>query len=253
MTSMLRLLAPLTLDNLEEYMVLVEGGTFDMGGVEDENEQPVHKVCISDFYMCSLQVTFRLWREIMVSHPVSSSIKDPARPVEGISWDDIQDLFLPSLRSKTRKNYRLPYEAEWEYAACGGQSFTNNHIFERNWNFSGSNHLLEVAWSQEGAGSEILNSGFKRPNRLGIYDMSGNLDEWVYDTYDPTYYQTCARKGMVLNPVGSENGVEKVVRGGSWATFTSNYFRCSNRYSYPADYREDFIGFRLCLDRDELK
>ncbi|HOY18121.1 MAG TPA: SUMF1/EgtB/PvdO family nonheme iron enzyme [Haliscomenobacter sp.] len=218
---------------LQPAMVLVKGGTFKMGDDNSEYsyEKPAHAVTLSDFYIAKTEVTQAMWRAVMGNNP--SSFKDCDQcPVEQVSWDDVQE-FIRKLNAKTNKKYRLPTEAEWEYAARGGaksQAFT----------YAGSNILDEVAWYTSNSGSKTHPVGQKKANELGLYDMSGNVYEWCQDWSDGEYYQ----KSPANNPQGPNTGSHRIYRGGSWYHIPI-YARVVNRNSDTPDGRNSIIGFRL--------
>jgi serine/threonine protein kinase/formylglycine-generating enzyme required for sulfatase activity len=221
------------LANLGIEMVLVKGGTFDMGDTFNEgypDEKPVHSVTVSDFYIGKTEVTQKQWVAIMGSNP-SYFIGDN-RPVESVTWNDVQE-FIRKLNARTGGNFRLPTEAEWEYAARGGNK-------SRGYKYSGSNNVDEVAWYDGNSNDRTHPVGTKKPNELGIYDMSGNVWEWCADWYDKAYYSNSPYE----NPTGPASSQVRVLRGGSWYHF-GYYLRCSYRYGvYPID-RYSVIGFRL--------
>ena len=214
-------------------LVLVKGGCFQMGdtfGNGDSDEKPVHEVCADDFYIGKYEVTQGQWKEIMVSNP--SWFKDCGDncPVEQVSWNAAQD-FIKKLNQKTGKNYRLPTEVEWEYAArSGGKS-------EK---YSGGNDADSAAWYSSNSGSKTHPVGTKSPNGLGIYDMSGSVWEWVQDWYDEGYYRRSPRN----NPRGADSGTIRVLRGGSWANTPAN-LRASDRNGLDPSHRYADDGFRV--------
>ena len=173
-------------------MVLVKGGTFQMGSNERDDEKPIHAVTVGDFYIGKYEVTQKEWEAVMGSNP--SRFKGANRPVELVSWNSIQE-FLQKLNSKAGKHYRLPTEAEWEYAAKGGNQ-------GQNYECSGSNSIDEVAWYNGNSSRQTHEVGQKQPNELGIYDMSGNVWEWCSDWYDANYYSSSPSK----NPQGPSSG-----------------------------------------------
>ncbi|GHV17069.1 hypothetical protein AGMMS49938_17630 [Fibrobacterales bacterium] len=212
--------------------VFVKGGTFKMGcTTEGENgcqsgEKPVHQVKVSDFCIGKYEVTQKEWKNVMGNNPSSFQNCDDC-PVESVSWNEIQE-FTSNLRLKTDKEYRLPTEAEWEYAAKGGKEYE----------YSGSNYINDVARFSGNSGSKTHKVGTKRPNALGIYDMSGNVWEWVSDLYG-NYSENSQ-----VNPRGPKSGSGRVIRGGSWGS-GARYCRVSNRGDDYPDYRNDILGFRL--------
>ena len=234
-------------------MVLVKGGTFTMGCTPEQgsdcedNEKPAHQVTLNDFYMGKYEVTQRQWREIMGSgireHRDNEDTKLPlyglgdSYPMHYVSWHDAQD-FIGRLNEKTGRNYRLPTEAEWEYAARGGNK-------SRGYKYSGGNTLEEVAWYHENSGESGGKSnpvahpvGTKKGNELGIYDMSGNVWEWVSDLYGDY------SGNPQLNPEGPSTGWLNVLRGGSWL-YNARPERVSLRGNNGSINRSGHIGFRL--------
>jgi sulfatase modifying factor 1 len=216
-------------------MIFVKGGCYQMGdtvGGGHSDEKPVHEVCVSDFYMGKYEVTQRQWQNIMGGNPSHFSSCGDNCPVEKVSWDDVQN-FIGKLNSRTGKRYRLPTEAEWEYAArSGGKS-------EK---YSGGNDVDAVAWYGSNSGSRTHPVGQKQPNGLGLHDMSGNVWEWCQDWYGSSYYNQSPRD----NPVGPSSGSARVVRGGSWYSVAASTRAALRRRSYPV-IRYDFLGFRLAL------
>ena len=199
------------------------------GGID---EKPVHSVTLSDFFISKTEVTQKEWKEVMGNNP--SSFKGDNLPVETVSWNDIQK-FIKKLNTKTGLNYRLPTEAEWEYAARGGVK-TQNSASQK---YSGSNNIDEVAWYYSNLGSKTHSVGGKKANELGIYDMSGNVWEWCND-YDSSYYKNSPKN----NPQGASSGSYRVYRGGCWS-YSAKYCRVAFRYNNYPDYSRNFLGFRL--------
>ena len=224
----------------EPEMVFVKGGTFTMGCTSeqsdcDDDEKPVHEVTVDDFYMGKYEITQKQWREVMGSDPVELNFKGcDDCPVERVSWNDIQE-FIKKLNQKTGKKYRLPTEAEWEYAARGGVNGSNTK-------YAGSNNINEVAWCNGNSNDNTHPVGQKQRNELGIYDMSGNVWEWCADWYDSNYYSNSPRN----NPQGPSSGSHRVLRGGSWY-FSAHYCRVANRFNYTPDNRFFSYGFRLAV------
>ena len=217
-------------------MVYVEGGTFTMGATSEQgsdaysDEKPAHSVTLSGYYIGKYEVTQKLWKAVMGSNP--SRFKGDNLPVERVSWNDVQE-FLRKLNAMTGKNYRLPTEAEWEFAARGGNS-------SRGYKYSGSNSVGSVAWYYANSGDRTHAVGTKSPNELGIYDMSGNVWEWCQDWYG-SYSGSSQR-----NPKGPNSGSSRVGRGGSWYHNTM-YCRVSYRVNGTPGYRYSNLGFRLAL------
>ena len=217
-------------------MVHVEGGTFRMGATSEQeddaysDEKPVHSVILSSYYIGKTEVTQALWQAVMGSNP--SNFKGADLPVECVSWNDCQE-FIQKLNRLTGRNFRLPTEAEWEFACRGG----NN---SRGYKYSGSNDIDNVAWYWDNSGGKTHPVGTKAPNELGIYDMSGNVWEWCSDWYaDYTSYSQ-------TDPTGSQSGSYRVLRGGGW-NYYARRCRSSNRIiSFPS-YRGYDLGLRLAL------
>ncbi len=213
-------------------MIFVKGGEFMMGDDESEfdREKPAHRVRVNDFYMARYPVTQRLWEMVMGNTP--SRFEGDRRPVEQVSWDDAQ-AFIKKLNAFTQRQYRLPTEAEWEYAARGG-------VLSEGYQFAGSDKLKQVGWYTENSSGETHEVGQKYPNELGLYDMSGNVWEWCADWYGdyPQVVQT--------NPTGPTSGSHRVRRGGSWR-HSAESCRVSNhnRNFDSPDYRNNSLGFRV--------
>ena len=217
-------------------MIFVEGGSFLIGSEEEEAyfwEKPVHKVQLDGFYIGKFPVTQALWKAVMNENP--SFFTGDSRPVESVSWEDAQQ-FLEKLNELTGKAYRLPTEAEWEYAARGGQQ-------SKGYKYAGSNKLKEVGWYAENSHVETKAVGLKYPNELGLYDMSGNVWEWVEDHWHDNYNGALADGSAWVD---SEKGPFRVLRGGAWFYYPG-YCRCTNRIRSTPLYRGDCIGFRLVL------
>ena len=217
-------------------MVKVEAGSFNMGATPEmqapyEVEKPVHRVTLTNnYYIGKYEVTQALWQAVMGSNP--SYFKGDDLPVEQVSWNDCQD-FISKLNAMTGKRFRLPSEAEWEYAARDGKK-------SRGYQYSGSNTLGDVAWYEGNSGSKTHAVGTKQPNELGIYDMTGNVYEWCQDWYGS--YSSSPQ----TNPIGAVSGSSRVDRGGSWF-FTAKHCRSSYRFNLTPGYRLNFLGLRLVL------
>ena len=217
-------------------MVKIKGGTFRMGATSeqsnyDNDEKPVHSVTLSDYYMGETEVTQELWEAVMGSNP-SRFMGDNQRPVERVSWDDCQE-FIKKLNQLTGKEFRLPTEAEWEYAARGGK-------YSRGYKYSGSNNSDEVAWYGTNSGDKTHPVATKKANELGLYDMSGNVLEWCNDWYGDYH------SNSQTNPTGPSQGEYRVLRGGSW-DFNDGGVRVSDRLNFTPDFRYDNQGLRLAL------
>ena len=217
-------------------MVKVEAGTFMMGATSEmkdpyDNEKPVHQVTLTnDYYMGMYEVPQALWEAVMGSNP--SEYKGDNLPVEMVSWNDCQE-FISKLNSLTGRKFRLPTEAEWEYAARGGKR-------SRGYQYSGNSNISDVAWYDGNSGSKPHPVGTKQANELGIYDMSGNVYEWCSDWYGS--YSSSSQ----TNPTGADSGSGRVVRGGSWYDFAWGC-RLSYRGSITPFYRGNDLGLRLAL------
>ena len=217
-------------------MEYVKSGCYQMGDIFDDpeggaEEKPVHEVCVDDFYIGTYEVTQRQWKEVMGSNPSTDSICGDNCPVDNVSWNDAQD-FISRLNSTSGgSRYRLPTEAEWEYAARSGG---------KNERYSGGNDVNSVAWYNENAGRKDHPVGAKAPNGLGIYDMSGSVWEWTNDWYGSDYYASSPRN----NPHGPSSGVDRVVRGGC-RTGEAYNMRTARRNGYTPDTRKPSLGFRL--------
>ena len=217
-------------------MVRVEAGTFTMGATAEmknteDSEKPTHRVTLTnDYYIGKYEVTQALWQAVMGDDP--SYFKGDNLPVEAVTWDDCQE-FIGKLNRITGKTFRLPTEAEWEYAARGGNK-------SRGYQYSGSNNPSNVAWYDDNSGDKTHAVGTKQPNELGIYDMSGNVWEWCQD-----WYETYSSSSQV-NPTGANSGSCRVVRGVSWYNNARNC-RLSLRGSNTPDFRSSNLGLRLVL------
>ncbi|MFN8348775.1 MAG: SUMF1/EgtB/PvdO family nonheme iron enzyme [Spirosomataceae bacterium] len=226
-------------------MAYVEGGTFQMGSNENDDEKPVHSVRVSSFYMSKYEITQRQWESVMGTNP--SNFKDCADcPVESVSWEDVQE-FLRKLNARTGGNYRLPTEAEWEYAAGGGESASRTKYAGTNeagrlqdyGNFCDGN--CDYSWKEASQNDGYKNTapvGKYKPNALGLYDMSGNVWEWCNDWYG-AYSST-----LQTNPTGLATGPSRVLRGGSWSYRPANS-RVAYRYPDAPSDRSNNVGFRV--------
>jgi formylglycine-generating enzyme required for sulfatase activity len=222
-----------TVNGVSFNMAGVEGGTFMMGATSEQtgaysDEKPVHFVTLSDYYIGETEVTQELWIAVMGTNP--SSFTGNTRPVEQVSWDDCRT-FISKLNALTGENFRLPTEAQWEFAARGGNKSRGNL-------YSGGNSLGDVVWYYENSGNKTHAVKTKSPNELGLYDMSGNVWEWCRDWYGG--YSSAA----VTNPTGPASRTYCVNRGGCWNSDASNC-RAANRYIYAPGARFSTLGFRL--------
>ena len=255
-----RTAAPVTNDNTEDItftvkgvsftMKRVEGGTFQMGAQSKKkreenydsdafsNEIPVHSVTLSSYYMGETEVTQALWKAVMGSEPTYSGGwesqygRGDNYPAYGVSWNDCQE-FIRKLSQITGRSFRLPTEAEWEYAARGGKN-------SNGYKYAGNDTIGSVAWYYGNSGIGTHDVKGKQANELGLYDMSGNVGEWCSDRYG-SY-----NNGSQTNPTGASSGSHRVLRGGSW-NYIAMYCRVSNRTDYFPDDHFKSIGFRLAL------
>ena len=225
------------IDGVTFKMIPVEGGSFKMGSIDENSyagndEKPQHQVTLSDFYIGETLVTQTLWQAVMDCN--HSYFTGDNLPVDSVSWDDCQE-FVKRLNLKTGKSFRLPTEAEWEYAACGGKK-------SRGYMYAGSDNVNDVAWYSDNSGKQTHPIKEKKANELGLYDMLGNLMEWCEDLYDIDYYKNSPER----NPCKSSSGFERVLRGGSWNS-NKNSCRVSNRFSDIPNHYSNSYGFRLVL------
>ncbi|GHU00250.1 hypothetical protein FACS1894154_08980 [Betaproteobacteria bacterium] len=217
--------------------ILIPAGSFTMGADKndkdaDDDETPPHRVSISQaFYLGKYEVTQGEWVAVMGSNP--SKFKGRSNPVEQVSWDDVQT-FIQRLNAKegTRK-YRLPTEAEWEYAARAGTKSTYSFGDD-------AGQLGAYAWYDDNSGSQTHPVGQKKPNPWGLYDMHGNVLEWVNDWYNESYYSRSASN----DPAGPSSGQTRVLRGGCWY-YSAGCLRSARRSIGTPDDRDDRGGFRL--------
>ncbi len=231
-----------TVNGVSFKMIKVEGGTFLMGSFDDED--PVHSETLTDYYIAETEVTQELWKAVMGSHPKNCRWRGAHLPVESVTWSDVQT-FIRKLNELTGKSFRPPTEAEWEFAARGGNK---SQCYE----YSGSNIIGEVAWYEEDCrdlydawrkgfynrATPIRNVGTKKANELGIYDMSGNVWEWCQNDYDIRYYTS--------NSVGAYQGSSPVFRGGGILSLAW-ICRVSYRQQHYPGNGYDSVGFRLAL------
>jgi formylglycine-generating enzyme required for sulfatase activity len=228
----------ITANGVTFTMVAVQGGTFTMGATAEQGsdayyiEKPAHRVTLSDYYIGETEVTQALWQAVMGSNP--SNWKGSNLPVERVSWTKCQE-FITKLNQLTGRRFRLPTEAEWEYAASGG-------VRSRGYKYSGSNDIGSVAWYYDNSGDKTHPVKTKSPNELGIYDMIGNVLEWCQDWYDQEYYS----KSPSNNPCNNISGSSRVIRGGCW-NFDAWFCRVAYRNCRtPGDSDYNF-GLRLAL------
>lgn len=229
-----------TVNDIPFEMVYVEGGNFKMGALDtisaEADEFPIHTAHVPNFMIGKYPVTQKQWMSIMDNNP--SYYKGDDLPVEGVSWFDAQE-FTRKLSLLTGKEFDLPTEAEWEYAARGGNK-------SKGYKYSGGNDPNEIGWFKDNSekGTHIV--GKKTPNELGIYDMSGNVWEWCWDYYGEDYYANCFDSISPIGPQGLQKSNWRVFRGGS-IQLPQNFMRVSNRDSFEPNGRDHDIGFRLKL------
>ena len=237
-----------TVGSVSFRMLLVEGGTFTMGTREGDPyvrpwESPAHEVTLSDYYIAEMEVTQELWRAVMgtSNNPswftsTNSYTNDYKRPVESMTYTQVTS-FITKINQKTGKVFRLPTEAEWEYAARGGK-------WSKGYLYIGSDNVDEVAW-HKGNSNDITHAvGTTVPNELGIYDMAGNVDEWTADWYG-LYTET-----PQVNPTGptSNSSNERVLRGGSWDQ-AFRMCRPTQRHEGNIAYKSAHTGLRIAMSK----
>ena len=225
-------------DAVSFQMLFVKGGEFIMGNKNSEytDEQTEHRVTLDDFYLGQYPVAQQLWQAIMGENP--SHFKGRNRPVETVSWEDAQR-FLKKLNELTRSRFRLPTEAEWEYSGKGG-------IYSQQYAFCGSDKLKQVGWYAENSNNETHDVGLLLGNELGLYDMSGNVEEWCADWFSEGFYKKCHALVVVNNPINTDEDRLRVVRGGG-CFHRAGDSRPTIRGGYAPGYRFRYLGFRLCL------
>lgn len=237
-----------TVNGVSFTMVGVEGGTFQMGSTDGySGEQPVHNVTLSSFSIGQTEVTQQLWYAVMGQKPTSDGSQWSSTyglgdqyPAYYVSWNDCQE-FLTKLNQLTGQQFRLPTEAEWEFAARGGNS-------SKGYTYAGSNTIGDVAWYRDNipsqssgtAGYGTQKVATKQANELGLYDMSGNVWEWCQDWYGS--YSSSAQ----TNPTGPDTGSNRMIRGGGWVNYAADCRVVSRGYNTPT-FRSSFNGFRLAL------
>ncbi len=222
-----------TVNGVSFTMIPVQGGSFMMGSNRNSNERPVHEVILSDFSIGETEVTQSLWKAVMGTNPSHSS-DDLNKPVECVSYGNCQS-FIVKLNALTGKQFRLPTEAEWEYAARGGNK-SQGYIY------AGSNDINEVAWYGGNANNKTHPVASKKSNELGLYDMSGNVMEWCYDWYGDYNDE------VTINPAGPSTGTFRVMRGGCFfGHYTPAQCTVSYRSNAAPRFGESHFGFRLAM------
>lgn len=229
---------PKSIQDILDNMVDISGGTFTMGCTSEqkncrEDEKPTHSVTLSNFKMAKYEITEIQWRTIMGNnfHEVRFSGCDNC-PVVKASWNDIQE-FIERLNNLTGDKFRLPTEAEWEYAARGGNK-------SKQYQYAGSNTLDEVTWYWRNSNHRTHPVGRKKPNELDLHDMMGNVSEWCSDWYGENYYSV----GTSNDPKGASSGEYKVIRGCSFGSY-EKHFRFAVRHFLVPAYNDSHTGFRL--------
>ena len=226
-----------TVNGVSFKMVAVEGGTFTMGATAEQgndvgsDEKPTHQVTLSSYYIGQTEVTQELWQAVMGSNP-SYFADNLQRPVETVSWEDCQT-FITKLNELTGKTFRLPTEAEWEYAARGGNK-------SQGYKYAGSNDIEEVAWWTSNSNTTTHLVATKAPNELGLYDMSGNVWEWCQDWF--SNYRSDAQ----TNPTGPTSGTHHVTPGGCWSYYAWDCRVSRRNYNTPS-LSSYYYGLRLAL------
>ena len=219
-------------------MQKIEGGLFIMGGTPEQHNEvistdlPTHTVSMHTYYIGTTEVTQCLWLAIMSEWYISDEWNIPNQPITDITWYDCQE-FIRRLNNITGLPFRLPTEAEWEFAARGGN-------ISRGYRFAGGNKIEDVSWGLSNAGFRKHNVGERKPNELGLYDMTGNVSEWCSDWYGMYYL------GTEPNPQGVKEGELKVVRGGSFDNCKDNSYLSRREYYNPNE-AMNYCGFRLAL------
>ncbi len=243
-------------DNVKPEMVLVEGGTFKMGNdfTANADERPAHQITLNSFYMSKKEINNEQYTAFCLAIGKKKPMGENDEAVIGIKWSDavMYCNWLSSLENfdpaytirrdsgkvrvtlnPDKNGYRLPTEAEWEYAAKGGKK-------SKHYAYSGSNVPSEIAWFISNASNKRHKTGLKKPNELGLYDMTGNILEWCYDWYGDEYYKS----SEASNPIGPTNGVNRVCRGGNFMC-RSEVLRNSKRFSINPDDENGLTGIRL--------
>ena len=224
--------------DLHLIMQRVEGGSFMMGATTDQydpdiyTDKPAHLVFLSPYYIATTEVTVELWRAVMPESEIISPRGYPTIPISYVSWNECQE-FVRRLDSITGLPFRLPSEAEWEYAARGGNK-------SKSFRFAGGNIADSIGWTYSSSGNWKHPVGRKHPNELGLYDMTGNVSEWCQDIYGAYQLST------LPNPCGADTGSYRIVRGGSYDECNANSHISVRRWYVPENSAE-YIGFRVAF------
>ena len=224
--------------DVEFNMQRVEGGVFVMGGTREQHREriasdlPAHTVSLDAYYIATTEVTQALWQAVMKGWYVSDEWNTPTLPITDVNWYDCQE-FIRRLDSITGMPFRLPTEAEWEFAARGGNE-------SKGYRFAGGNVVNEVSWGLNNAGFRTHSVGCRKSNELGLHDMTGNVSEWCSDWYGAYYL------GTEPNPQGAKDGEWKVVRGGSFDNCEENSYLSRREYYAPYE-AMNYCGLRLAL------
>lgn len=222
------------IQSIGQGMTKIKSGEFSMGNNSGNNdESPEHKAILSSYYISRYEITQEQWSAIMGDNPSGFGNCSDC-PVENVSWNEVAR-FIDTLNKLSGEKYRLPTEAEWEYAARGGG------IIRSASDFSGGGRVDKLGWVYKNSSKKTHPAGELAGNEQGIHDMTGNVAEWCHDWYDGAYY----KRSKTENPQGPDNGKEKVIRGGSWNDEDSNC-RNSTRDKRPGDYKNKSVGFRVC-------
>lgn len=219
-------------------MQRIENGVFLMGGTREQHHErlstdlPTHTVALNAYYISHTEVTQSLWKAVMPEWEIMDELNNPNYPITDVSWYDCQ-VFIHRLDSITGMPFRLPTEAEWEFAARGGNE-------TQGFRFAGGNILDSVSWGLSNGGFRKHTVGLKKPNELGLYDMTGNVSEWCSDWYAPYYI------GTEPNPKGPITGDNKIVRGGSFDNCQANSHISYRHYQRPEESTQ-YCGLRLAM------
>lgn len=220
-----------TVNGVSFKMIEVEGGTFTMGGTVFKDEAPAHSVTLDSYSIGETEVTQELWEAVM-GNKSPSVFRGLKLPVDAVTWDECQE-FINNLNALTGKTFRLPTEAEWEYAARGGNK-------SKGYEYAGSNTVEDVAWYMDNSDNKTHNVATKAANELGLYDMSGNVVERCYD-----WYGTYSSEAQT-NPTGPSTGETRVLRGGAYGAISTEN-RVSRRWHRSGDIHASDTGLRLAL------